>query len=155
MSKEDFQKQLEECRALNEKFEALHAVSLRPNKAFNEWVNEIEHDLYDGLIPEKIIEILAHNISGLSLLNLSSKYYDWTRKEELERYEGDRIEVMLKCEDYLHTYHLFKSIGYADRNTVIVGANGSGKTTLANKLKKALNVEDGIACTEITCSANI
>ena len=144
MSKEDFQKQLEECRALNEKFEALHAVGLRPNKAFNEWVNEIEHDLYDGLIPEKIIEILAHNISGLNLLNLSSNYYDWTRKEELERYEGDRIEVMLKCEDYLHTYHLFKSIGYADRNTVIVGANGSGKTTLANKLKKALNVEDGI-----------
>lgn len=144
MSKEDLQKQLDECRALNEKFEALHVVGLRANNAFKEWADEVEYDLNEGLIPEKIQEIIAHNISDLNLQNLSSTHYDWSRKEELEKYEGDRIGVMYKCKDYFHTYRLFKSIGYADRNTVIVGANGSGKTTLANKLKKALNVGDGI-----------
>ena len=144
MSKEDLQKQLEECRTLNEKFEALHAVDLNPNITFREWADEIERDLNEGLIPKKILEVIAHNISDLNLMNLSSTFYDWNRKEELERYEGDRVEVMSKCKDYFHTYHLFKSIGYADRNTVIVGANGSGKTTLANKLKNALHVEDGI-----------
>lgn len=144
MSKEDIQKQIEACRALNEKFEALHEVGLKPNNAFKEWISEVEHDLDEGVIPEKTLDIIAHNINDLNLQNLSSTYYDWNRKEELERYEGDRIGLMSKCKDFLHTYRLFKSIGYADRNTVIVGANGSGKTTLANKLKKVLNLEDGI-----------
>lgn len=144
MSKEDLQKQLDECRALNKKFEALHALELKPNTAFKEWAAEAEYDLNEGLIPEKIMEIIGHNIRDLNLQNLSSTHYDWNRKEELERYEGERIGVIIKSNDYLHTYKLFRSIGFAERNTVIVGANGSGKTTLANKLKKALNVEDGI-----------
>ena len=144
MYKENLQKQLEECRTLNEKFEALHAVGLEPNIAFKEWVDEVAHDLKEGLIPEKIVEIIGHNISDLDLHRLSSTHYDWNRKDVLERYEGFRNEVIDKSKDYLHTYKLFRSIGFADRNTVIVGANGSGKTTLANKLKKALNVEDGI-----------
>ena len=42
MSREDLQKQLEECRAQNEKFEALHAVGLRPNNAFKEWADEVD-----------------------------------------------------------------------------------------------------------------
>lgn len=144
MSREDLQEQLKECRALNEKFEALHVVELRPNIAFKEWADEVECDLNDGVIPEKIQEITAHNISELQLQNLLLKHYDWNREEGLKRYESDRINVMLKCINYRHSYRLFKSIGYADRNTVIVGANGSGKTTLANKLKKVLNIEDGI-----------
>lgn len=144
MSKEDLQKQLEECRALNEKFEALHPVELKSNIDFKEWTDEVEHDFNDGLIPEKILEIIAHNIRDLNLQSLSSKYYDWNRKEEQDRYEGDRNGVLSKSRDYLNTYRLFRSIGFANKNTVIVGANGSGKTTLANNLKKTLNSLDGI-----------
>lgn len=144
MSKEDLKIQLEECRSLNEKFESLHALGLKPNMAFKEWVDEVENDLKEGLIPGKILDVIVHNIRDLNLQSLSSRSYHWSQKEELERYEGDRVEVIIKSNDYLHTYKLFRSIGFADRNTVIVGANGSGKTTLANKLKKALNLEDGI-----------
>lgn len=144
MSKEELLQQLGECRTLNEKFESFYTVALTPNMAFTEWLDEIDHDLNEGLIPEKIMEIISHNISDFNLNRLSSTYYDWSRKEERERYENDRIDIMNKSQNYLHTYRLFKSVGFADKNTVIVGANGSGKTTLANNLKKTLNSLDGI-----------
>ena len=144
MSKEELLQQLGECRTLNEKFESFYMVALPPNMAFTEWLDEIDHDLNEGLIPEKIMEIISHNISDFNLNRLSSTYYDWSRKEERERYENDRIGIMNKSQNYLHTYRLFKSVGFADKNTVIVGANGSGKTTLANNLKKTLNSLDGI-----------
>ena len=144
MTKDELLLKFQECRELNEKFEALHKVELKPSTAFVEWVDEVEHDLTDGLIPERIMEILGHSIDDLNLRNLTSMFYDWSRKNEQDRYEVDRLDIMLKSRDYLHTYRLFKSVGFADKNTVIVGANGSGKTTLANKLKKTLNADDGI-----------
>lgn len=144
MTKEVLLAKIVECRALNEKFEALHTVELNPNTDFVEWTDEVEHDLSDGLIPEKIMDVIGHNIDDLNLRNFSLMYYEWSRKDEQERYKADRIGVMFKSRNYLHTYRMFRSIGFADRNTVIVGANGSGKTTLANKLKKALNTDDGI-----------
>lgn len=144
MFKEELLQQLAECRALNDKFESLFPVALKPNTAFKEWTEEVEHDLNEGLIPEKIQEIISHNIIGFNLSVLSSKYYQWSREEEQKRYERDRISVMEKSQNYLQTYRLFKSVGFADNNTVIVGANGSGKTTLANNLKKTLSSLDGI-----------
>lgn len=44
----------------------------------------------------------------------------------------------------IDSYHFYKSLGFAQENTVVVGANGCGKTTLANTLQKSLNVKDGI-----------
>ncbi len=35
-------------------------------------------------------------------------------------------------------------MGFAQKNTVLVGANGCGKTSLANLLKKTLDIRDGI-----------
>lgn len=144
MSKEELLQQLEECRALNEKFESRGVVELRPNIAFHEWLDEVEHDLNEDLIPEKIMEIISHNLGDLNLNSLSSSHYHWSLEGEQKRYENDRIGVLYKSQNYLQSYKLFKSIGFAARNTVIVGANGSGKTTLANNLKKTLNSLDGI-----------
>lgn len=101
-------------------------------------------DLADRVIPEKIMEIIGHNIYDLNLHNLSSDFFDWNRQEERERYQKARIGLIHQCSNYFQTYQLYKSVGFAQKNTVIVGANGSGKTTLANKLKESLNVEDGI-----------
>lgn len=144
MSKEELLLQLQECRALNDKFESLYAVALRPNTAFKEWGEAVEHDLNEGLIPEKIMEIISHNINDFNLNRLLLGYYNWGREEERMRYEHDRIGIMDKSQNYLQTYKLFKSVGFAVKNTVIVGANGSGKTTLANNLKETLNSLDGI-----------
>ena len=90
------------------------------------------------------MEIIGHNIYDLNLHNLSSDFFDWNRQEERERYQKARIGLIHQCSNYFQTYQLYKSVGFAQKNTVIVGANGSGKTTLANKLKESLNVEDGI-----------
>lgn len=144
MIKEELQAKIAESRVLFEKFETLHSVGLRQNTAFAEWVDVVEHDLAEDLIPERIMEIIDHSINKLNLCQLSSKYYEWSRKDEQERYEADRSYIMSKSKDNLDTYKLFQSIGFADKNTVIVGANGSGKTTLANKLKMVLNANDGI-----------
>lgn len=144
MTKKELQESISECRTLNDKFESLYTDGLKTNTDFVEWVEEIEHDMAEDLIPERIMEIIGHNFNNLNLYNLSSMYYDWSRKEDLEKYVANRNNLVFKSRNYLHTYRLFKSIGYADKNTVIVGANGSGKTTLANKLKKILNTADGI-----------
>ena len=144
MTKEELLKQLEECRVLNERFESLCPAELKPNTAFREWKEEVERDLKEDLIPEKIMEIISHNISDFNLNSLSSAHYNWSYEVEVQRYERDRTGIMYKSQNCLQSYSLFKSVGFANKNTVIVGANGSGKTTLANNLKKTLNSIDGI-----------
>lgn len=49
-----------------------------------------------------------------------------------------------RCGQFRNTYRIYKSVGFVEKNTVLVGANGSGKTTLANTLRDTLNVADGI-----------
>lgn len=144
MTNEELLQKLSESRELYKKYENLHSTCLRPDTAFEEWANEVEKDANEDIIPAKIMEIVSHNINELNLQSLSSAHYDWNRQEEQERYQNDRIGLKIKCQNYHQTYRLFKSVGFAEKNTVIVGANGSGKTTLANKLKGTLNVEDGI-----------
>ncbi|MCR5850187.1 MAG: AAA family ATPase [Bacteroidaceae bacterium] len=144
MTKEALLQKIQECRELNEKFEALYNVGLKPNTALVEWTDEVGKDLADDRIPEKIIDIIGHNLDGLNLHGLLAEHYDWNRPETVKRYENNRLKVILKCQNYYQTYKLYKSVGYVQRNTVIVGANGSGKTTLANKLKESLNMADGI-----------
>lgn len=144
MTKEDLLLKLRECRQLNEKFETLHKVDLEPNNIFNEWTNELEKDLEEGIVPEKIRDVVGHNLDDLNLQNLSSSYYDWSKKQGLERYKENRSGLIMKSQNCLQTYRMFKSVNYVEKNTVIVGANGSGKTTLANKLKGTLNANDGI-----------
>ena len=144
MTKEELLNKLEECKDLMEKFENLHLDSLKTNVDFIGWVDEVEKDIREGIIPEKIMEIVFHNISDMNLSGLLSSHYDWSKKEDIDQYQASRINLIIQCKGYLQAYHLYKSVGFAEKNTVIVGANGSGKTTLANKLKQTLNVEDGI-----------
>ncbi|MBO5631258.1 MAG: AAA family ATPase, partial [Aeriscardovia sp.] len=144
MTKEELLTKITECKVLNEKFETLYSITIKANTELKEWLTAIEKDLEDGVIPEKFMEIIGHNINNLNLHNLSLNYYDWSRQEERERYQNERIYLIHQCSNYYQTYQLYKTIGFAEKNTVIVGANGCGKTTLANELKEILNVEDGI-----------
>ena len=144
MTKELLLQKIQECRELNEKFEALYDVGVKLNKALADWTEEVENDLADDVIPDKIMDIIGHNLDDLKRHGLSSMHYDWNRQEEVKRYENDRESVIVKCQNFHQTFRLYKSVGYALKNTVIVGANGSGKTTLANKMKETLNISDGI-----------
>lgn len=144
MTKEELLQKIQECRDLNDKFEVLYNVGVKHNTDLSDWTDEVGKDLADDKIPEKIIDIISHNIDDLNLHSLLAGHYDWNRSEYVKRYENNRLNVILKCQNFYQTYKLYKSVGYVQRNTVIVGANGSGKTTLANKLKESLNIADGI-----------
>lgn len=144
MTKEELLKKIQECRELNEKFEALYNFGLKPNTTLADWTDEVREDIANNVIQEKIIDIIGHNLGDLNLYGLSLIHYNWSIPEDVKRYENDRLNVINKCKNAHQTYKLYKSVGYAQKNTVIVGANGSGKTTLANKLKETLNIADGI-----------
>lgn len=133
-----------ETKELSEKFETAYTTSLKPSEDLCKWLDAVAKDLNDNLIPERIIDIINHQIDDLSLPSLSSRIYDLTKDEERKAYENERAGYVLSCRKFYKIYQLFKSVGYAEKNTVIIGANGSGKTTLANKLKETLNVEDGV-----------
>lgn len=144
MTKDELLQKIQECRELNGKFEALYSVGLKPNTALTDWTDEVMNDMANDVIPEIIMDITDHNLDELNLQDLSSGFFDWNRPESIKRYEKERVNVIIKCQSFHQTYRLYKSVGYAQKNTVIVGANGSGKTTLANKLKETLNIADGI-----------
>lgn len=142
MTKEELLLIIDEARELNDKFESLISSTIKQNEFLRDWLTVIQEDL--DIIPERIRDFIAHNIKDLNLHALASKQYDVNHKEEIELYQRDRIKTLFQCKNFLQVYGLYKSVGYVERNTVIVGANGSGKTTLANKLKNTLNIEDGI-----------
>ena len=143
MTNEELIKKLQECRALNERFETFFELELEPNASLKEWLDEVELDAGEDIIPEKIKSILSHNIDNLELAR-RIRYYQQIPSFPQEQYENDRIDLAAKGARYKETYHLYKSVGFVERNTVIVGANGSGKTSLANVLKDTLQIEDGI-----------
>lgn len=142
MTKEELQNKINEARTLNTEFEALDSTFVLRHEYFKEWITIVEQDI--DVIPEKIREIIGHNIDDLGLHNLTGSHYDMSGAEGVEKYKGDRISIEYICKNYIKSYQLYKSVGYAEKNTVIVGANGSGKTTLANNLKNTLNIQDGI-----------
>lgn len=142
MTKEELQNKINEARTLNTEFEALDSTLVLRHEYFKEWLAIVEQDI--DVIPEKIREIIGHNIDDLGLHNLTGSHYDMSGAEGVEKYRGDRISIEYICKNYIKSYQLYKSVGYAEKNTVIVGANGSGKTTLANNLKNTLNIQDGI-----------
>lgn len=150
MNKDELKEKIKEAIVLNEKFETIcissshESGTIKPNEDLRKWLGAVSKDLDDGLIPPKIIDIISHHIDDLQLPALSSRFYDFSNEGEKEKYVTEYAGQVLLCRKYLDTYLLFKSVGYAEKNTVIIGANGSGKTSLANNLKETLNVRDGI-----------
>lgn len=150
MDKKELLKKIEEAKELNGKFETFAKSipsglpSIMSNDDLMEWFDVVSKDLMSDNIPQRIIDILSHQIDDLRLPVLSSRNYNFTLQVDLDKYEEERRSLVDLCKKYLQIYQLFKSIDYADNNTVIIGANGSGKTTLANNLKETLNIEDGV-----------
>ena len=81
---------------------------------------------FDFLSP--MMDTIRHNIRNNTIENI----------ENLDKFFLSQIAANIDSN------HFYKSLGFAQENTVVVGANGCGKTTLANTLQKSLNVKDGI-----------
>lgn len=144
MTREELLDKIQECRELNDRFESAHNIGMKPNAAIKVWLDEVERDLAEDVIPEKIREMIAHNLEELKLSRRVVAYTDHNRIFHREQYENEREDVILRSVQFRDTYHIYKSVGYVEKNTVLVGANGSGKTTLANILRDTLNIQDGI-----------
>lgn len=103
------------------------------------WMKEINEDIEGEIIPSSYANILINSFDFLSpMMNVIRQNIRNNTIENLDKVFLSQIVVNID------SYHFYKSLGFAQENTVVVGANGCGKTTLANTLQKSLNVKDGI-----------
>lgn len=106
------------------------------------WMKEINEDIEGGIIPSSYDNILINSFDFLSpMMDVIRQNIRNNTIENLENLDKDFLSQIVANID---SYHFYKSLGFAQENTVVVGANGCGKTTLANTLQKSLNVKDGI-----------
>ena len=103
------------------------------------WMKEINEDIEGGIIPSSYDNILLNRLDFLfPMMDVIRQNIGIESLENLDKIFLSQIVVNID------SYHFYKSLGFAQENTVVVGANGCGKTTLANTLQKSLNVKDGI-----------
>ena len=106
------------------------------------WMKEINEDIEGGIIPSSYDNILINSFGFLSpMMDVIRQNIGNNTIESLENLDKIFLSQIVVNID---SYHFYKSLGFAQENTVVVGANGCGKTTLANTLQKSLNVKDGI-----------
>lgn len=105
------------------------------------WMGKVQNDIDSDTIPVPFYESLKHDVEH----NIPTKYYTSFRPNESKlasyRYISEQLSGI---SNLIEIYSFYKALGFAQRNTVLVGANGCGKTSLANLLQKSLNVSDGI-----------
>ena len=106
------------------------------------WMKEINEDIEGGIIPSSYDNILINSFDFLSPMMDAIRQN--IRNNTIENLENLDKVFLSQIVVNIDSYHFYKCLGFAQENTVVVGANGCGKTTLANTLQKSLNVKDGI-----------
>ena len=104
-------------------------------------INEIINDVEVGIVPESFYTHLQHDIEQ----SFPKKYHIEFKSIELKLLSFKAIvQQIIDINEFCEIYAFYKILGFAKKNTVLVGANGCGKTSLANLLKKTMDVSDGI-----------
>mgnify|MGYP005928267897 FL=1 len=107
----------------------------------NHLIDTIINDVGSSIVPESFYEHLQHDIEK----NLPNKFPMEFRRGESKLLSYKTIaEQIINIDKLCETYDFYKKLGFAQKNTVLVGANGCGKTSLANLLKRTLDIRDGI-----------
>ena len=107
----------------------------------NKLIKEIINDVERSIVPENFYKHLQHDIEQ----GLPNKFPPEFRFGESKLFSYKTIaEQIMNIKELCETYAFYKKLGFAQKNTVLVGANGCGKTSLANLLKKKLDIRDGI-----------
>ena len=104
-------------------------------------IEEITDDLKNDIVPESFYEHLQHDIEKYLPIKVPTLFRPGESKTLAYKTIADQI---IDIHGLCKTYSFYKRLGFAQKNTVLVGANGCGKTSLANLLKKTLDVRDGI-----------
>lgn len=106
------------------------------------WIKEINEDIEERVVPSSYDSILMNSFNFLSpVINIVRQNIQNNTIENVGNLDEFFLSQIIANID---SYHIYKNLGFAQENTVVVGANGCGKTTLANTLQKSLNVKDGI-----------
>lgn len=106
------------------------------------WIREINEDLKEGIIPSSYDKMLMNSFDFLSPMMDAIRQI--VRNNTIENIENLDKSFFSQIVANIDSYRFYKCLGFAQENTVVVGANGCGKTTLANTLQKSLNIKDGI-----------
>lgn len=114
------------------------------------WIDNIEQDIQGGVIPDSQMKKLIDDLTATRLPSFSKNKENIL--EEVRRFEQDRnrdggiptFNLVRNASNHFYVYQVLRSIGFAQRNTVIVGPNGSGKTTLANCFTSTIRQSTGI-----------
>lgn len=107
----------------------------------NNLIDTIIGDVKSEIVPESFYEHLQHDIEK----NLPNKFPVEIRYGESKLLSYQNIaDQIINIDKLCETYDFYKKLGFAQKNTVLVGANGCGKTSLANLLKRTLDNRDGI-----------
>lgn len=114
------------------------------------WVDAIEEDIQNCIIPDFQLKKSLDDLNATGLLTIS-KTKDGII-DEVRRFETDRnrdggipsFNTVRYASSHYYVYQVLRAIGFAQRNTVIVGPNGSGKTTLANCFTSTIRQSTGI-----------
>lgn len=108
---------------------------------------EISSDLVSFDVPDLYENVLSGLINSFNIHNLPQTIEDY-KKDQFRFSIGSTIRSIQDSisgfEDRANSYYFFRSIGFASKNVVVVGANGSGKSTLACNIKNTLKRQDGI-----------
>lgn len=109
--------------------------------------DEISSDLVSFDIPDLYENVLSGLINSFNIHNLPQTIEDY-KKDQFRFSIGSTIKSIQDSisgfEDRANSYYFFRSIGFASKNVVVVGANGSGKSTLACNIKNTLQRQDGL-----------
>lgn len=114
------------------------------------WVEAVEQDIYNRIIPFFQLRKSLDDLNATGLSNFDKAKDDII--DEVRRFKSDRnrdggipsFNMVRHASNHYYVYQVLRAIGFAQRNTVIVGPNGSGKTTLANCFTSAIRQSTGI-----------
>lgn len=125
-------------------------VPMEHTSIVRSWIDNIEQDIHGGAIPDFQMKKLIDDLTATRLPSFNKNKENIL--EEVRRFEQDRnrdggiptFNMVRNSSNHFYVYQVLRSIGFAQRNTVIVGPNGSGKTTLANCFTSTIRQSTGI-----------
>ena len=140
--KQDLKKNVSDLTALQELYQKTGAKSAQSILYTIAWIREIKEDMEKDIIPPSYNNMLMNSFDFLSpMLDVIRQN---KRDNTIENSENLDKHFLPQITANIDSYRFYKCLGFAQENTVVVGANGCGKTTLANTLQKSLNIKDGI-----------
>ena len=139
---QELKKNVSDLTALQELYQKTGAKSAQSILYTIAWIREIKEDMEKDIIPPSYNNMLMNSFDFLSpMLDVIRQN---KRDNTIENSENLDKHFLPQITANIDSYRFYKCLGFAQENTVVVGANGCGKTTLANTLQKSLNIKDGI-----------